>query len=259
MPSLVTDSLVELNIEEHADFHEVCEFLRECRKIQKLSWDLRSYQTAALRMPASTSIPTLERLRIAGDFAANFLLIADLPSLRHLFVHSMCNPIDVSEAISGFTQITHLRVDFDGFDVRGLRSIYTSLHHLEHFSHPWREDTFKTILVLTEWKEVETRRIWHCPHMKKLHLDIGKAVAWRVLRPDTVQYCLAQLMRIRARSGDAPLDVILDDSEVAKQFAYIGVQRAPLASFPNFPDFPRRRPVLQARLRRLSAGDWVGV
>jgi len=46
---------------------------------------------------------------------------------------------------------------------------------------------------------------------------------------------------VRARSGDAPLDVILDDSEATKQFAYIGVRRAPLASFPNFPDFPRRR------------------
>jgi len=238
IPSFVTGSLVELGIENHATPDAVCEFLSECRKIQTLSWDLRSYQTDALWMPAPTSIPTLERLRMAGDLAANFLLIADLSSLRHLFVHNTCNQAKVSEAISRFTRITHLRVDFDELDVRDVHSIYRSLPQLEHFSYPWREDTFKAILVLTEWKEVETRRIWHCPYMKKLHLDIGKAVASCVLRPDTVQYCLAQLMHIRARSGDAPLEVILDDSEATKQFADTGVQRAPLASFPNFPDFP---------------------
>ena len=241
MPSLVTGSLVELSIQYHATPDAVCEFLRECRKIQTLLWDLRSYQKNALWMFEPTSVPTLERLRIAGDLAADFLLIADLPSLRHLFVRNTCSPSDVSEAILKFTQITHLRVDVDGLDVRDLQTIYRSLPYLEHFSYPWREDTFEAILVLTGWKEVGARRIWHCPHMKQLHLNIGKAVASGVLQPDTVQYCLSQLVYVRARSGDAPLDVILDDSEATKQFAYIGVRRAHLASFPNFPDFPRRR------------------
>jgi len=124
-------------------------------------------------------------------------------------------------------------VDFDRLDAPSVRSIYESLHHLEHLSYQWREDTFRAILVLTEWEEGETGRIWHSPRVKQLHLHVGGTIASHQLQPATVRSCLEQVMRVRARSVEAPLDVILDDSEETGQFGDIGVQRVPLASFPT--------------------------
>jgi len=69
--------------------------------------------------------------------------------------------------------------------------------------------------------------------MKQLHLHVGDKIASGRLQPATVRSCLEQVMRIRARSEDAPLQVILDDSDGTKQFADIGVQLVPLASFPH--------------------------
>jgi len=233
MPCPAATSLVELTLEEQVAPDTVCQFLRECREIRELTWDLQHCETDTGWAPAPISISTLEYLRVSGDLAAKFLLAANLPSLRCLFVSCKCDQVKVCTAILGFTQITHLDVNFDELDAPSVRSIYKSLHHLEHLSYRWREDTFKAILVLTEREEAETGRNWHCPHMKQLHLAVGHAIAEHGLQPATVLSSLEQVMRIRARSEDAPLDVILDDSEETGQFGDIGVQRVPLSSFPT--------------------------
>jgi len=233
MPSPAATSLVELTLEEQVAPDTVCQFLRECREIRKLTWHLQFYKTNTAWAPAPISISTLEYLRVSGDLAAKFLLAATLPSLRRLIVSSTRDEVKVCTAILGFTQITHLDVDFGVLDAPSVCSIYKSLRHLEHLSYMWDEDTFEAILALTELEEKETGRIWHCPRMKQLHLAIGKAIASRGLEPGTVRSYLQRVMRVRARSIDAPLDVILDDSEETEQFGDIGVQRVPLASFPT--------------------------
>jgi hypothetical protein len=231
MPSPAATSLVELTLEEQVAPGAVCQFLRECREIRKLKWNLRCSSTDTAWAPISIS--TLEYLWISGKLAAEFILAANLPSLRHLVVSHTYKQAEVCAAILGFTQITHLHVDFSTLDATNVRSIYESLHHLEHLSYPWCEDTFGAILVLAEWEEEEIGRIWHCPRMKRLHLHVGDRIDWERLQPATVRSCLEQVMRIRARSEDAPLEVILDDSEETGQFSDIGVQRVPLASFPT--------------------------
>jgi len=153
MPSLATTSLVELSLEEQVAPDTVCQFLRECREIRKLTWDLGFYEMDTEWAPAPISISTLEYLRVSGDLAAKFLLVANLPSLRRLVVSRMRDQVEVCTAISEFTHITHLEVDFDELDAPSIRSIYRSLHHLEHLSYRWCEDTFEAILVLTEWEE----------------------------------------------------------------------------------------------------------
>jgi hypothetical protein len=233
MPSLAATSLVELTLEEQVAPDTVCQFLRECREIRKLKWN---HQPSPMNMawaPAPISISTLEYLRISGDLTAKFLLAANLPSLRRLVMSSECNQVEACAAILGFTQITHLDVAFFVLDAPSIRSIYESLHHLEHLSCQWREDTFEAILVLTEWEEEGADRIWHCPRMKQLHLRVGDLIASGRLQPATVRSCLEQVMRIRAKSEDAPLQVTLDDSDETKQFVELGVQRKPRSSFPT--------------------------
>ena len=232
MPSRAASGLVTLAIQDQAPPDAVCEFLRECQKIQKLLWDLQSYRVDTWT-PAPTSIPTLCHLWVAGDLAVRFLRIANLPALRRLVVSNTCNQADVCKAILEFKTITRLRLDFHEPQAQDVRSIYESLHHLEYLSYKWREDTFKAILVLTEWEEGNTSRIWLCPQIKQLHLAIGEAVTSRKLWPNTVRSCLEKVMRVRARSVEAPLTVILDDSEATKQFTDLGVQRVPLTSFPT--------------------------
>jgi len=232
MPSRAASSLVMVMIADQAPPDAVCEFLRECQKIRTLLWDLQLYRVDTWT-PAPTSIPTLNDLWIAGDLAARFLPTADLPALRRLVVSKTCNQANVCKAILGFKTITHLRLDFHEPHTQDVRSIYQSLHHLEHLSYKWREATFEAILVLTEWEEGDTSRIWFCPQIKQLHLAIGDAITLGELQPATARSCLEKVMRVRARSVEAPLNVILDDSEVTKQFADLGVQRVPLTSFPD--------------------------
>jgi len=232
MPSRAASSLVMVAIADQAPPDAVCEFLRECQEIRKLAWDLQLHRVDTWT-PAPTSIPTLDDLWIAGSLAARFLPIADLPALRRLVVLNTCNQANVCKAILGFKTITHLRLDFHEPRAQDVRSIYESLHHLEHFSYRWREETFEAILVLTEWEEGDTSRTWLCPQIKQLHLAIGNAITLGTLPPATVRSCLEKVMRVRARSVEAPLNVILDELEATEQFTDLGVQRVPLASFPN--------------------------
>lgn len=237
MPSFAASSLVELVVGEQAAPDVVCEFLRQCQVIQKLTWDLRHHETEPLwtPRPPRISIPTLERLWIAGPLAATFLLAADLPALRRLVVFGTLSQAAVCKAILEFAQITHLYIDFHRLDMRDVRSIFESLRNLEHLSYPWGEETLKAILALTEWSEGATGhgRVWHCPRMKRLHLIIGPAIASYRLQADMARFCLGSVMHVRAKSTDAPLDIIIDDAQETEQFAYIGVQRAPCASFPT--------------------------
>jgi hypothetical protein len=233
IPSPAATSLVELTLEGQVAPDTVCQFLRECREIRKLTWDHQASPTNMTWAPAPISISTLEYLWISGDLTAKFLSAANLPCLRRLFMSSECDQVEVCTAILGFTQITHLDVAFCVLDAPRIRSIYESLHHLEHLSYRWCEDTFEAILVLTEWEEEGAGRIWHCPRMKQLHLHVGDMIAWGDLQSATVRSCLEQVMRIRAKSEDAPLQVVLDDLDETKQFAELGVQRMPLASFPT--------------------------
>jgi len=226
----VSDTLEELIIGRVAEPNMVCEFLRSCQKIRRLVWDLRHFDNTPWT-PAPTCIPALERLSISGSPAHRFLKTADLPGLRRLAILDTYDKTSLCESVFAFPQITHLQLDFRAFDAQGVRSIYESLHHLEHLSCHWREEIFGAILALAEWKGRETGRTWHCPHMKRLHLAVGDAIALRALRPDTVQTILDQVIRIRA--VEAPLGIILDDSKETARFADLGVQRAPLASFPS--------------------------
>jgi len=231
MPTFAaSDSLEELIIGHQAEPDMVCEFLRSCKKIRRLAWDLRRFGNMPWT-PAATCIPTLERLSISGDTAHGFLKTADLPGLRRLAILDTYDKARLCESVFAFPHITHLQLDFRTFDTQGVRSIYESLHHLEHLSCQWREGIFGAILVLAEWKGRERGRTWHCPHMKRLHLAVGQAIASRTLLPNTVQSCLHQVIRIRA--VEAPLEIILDDSRETAQFADLGVQRVPLASFPS--------------------------
>ena len=233
MPSPATTSLVELSLDEQVAPDTVCQFLRECREIRKLTWNLGFYEMDTEWAPAPISISTLEYLRVSGDLAAKFLLVAHLPSLRRLVVSRTKDQVEVCTAILEFTQITHLDVDFDVPHAPSVRSIYRSLRHLEHLSYRWCEDTFEAILVLTEWEDEDSGRIWHCPRMKQLHLRVGGSITSRRLQPDAVRSSLEQVMRIRAKSEDAPLQVTPDDSDETKQFVDLGVQLVPLASFPT--------------------------
>jgi hypothetical protein len=117
--------------------------------------------------------------------------------------------------------------------VQDIRSVYKSLHHLEYFSHPWRKETFEAILVLTEWSERPTDRVWHCPHMKQLHLDIGPAIAANRLSPDTVRSHLEDVIHVRAGSEDAPLEVTLDNSKETEQFFDLDVRRVSRIYLPS--------------------------
>ena len=233
MPTPIASSLVELVIEEQASLAMVWSLLGECKRIRKLTWKLENYVIEDPWTPPSASIPTLEHLSINGSLAANVLLAADLPSLRRLAVSGTINQVNVCKAILKFTQITHLSIDFDELGVQDIRSVYKSLHHLEHFSHPWCGDTFEAILVLTEWLGSPTDRVWHCPHMKQLHLDIGQEIAARRLPAGTVRSHLQDVIRVRAESEDAPLEVILDDSEQTEQFANLDIRRVPRTCFPD--------------------------
>ena len=69
--------------------------------------------------------------------------------------------------------------------------------------------------------------------MKQLHLAIGRAIARNDLSAGTVRSYIKDLMRVRARSEDAPLEVILDNSKETEQFVDLDVRRAPYASFPK--------------------------
>jgi len=233
MPTFAaSDSLEELIIGHQAEPNMVCEFLRSCKKIRRLAWDLRYFNANTTPWtPASTCIPTLERLSISGGPAHGFLKTADLPGLRRLAISDTYDKTSLCESVFAFPQITHLQLEFRSFDAQGVRSIYETLHHLEHLSCRWREEIFGAILVLAEWKGRETGRIWHCPHMKRLYLAIGEAIASYTLRPGTVQTCLSQVIQIRG--VEAPIDIILDDSKETAQFADLGVQHAPLVSFPS--------------------------
>ena len=235
MPTVAASSLVELVIEEQAPLDVVWSFLVECKQIQRLTWDLQHYRMDELWTPPSASFRTLERLWITGHFAAKFLLAADLPALRRLIVFNTSNQVNVCKAILGFTQITHLSMKFCQLSVQDVRSVYESLHHLEYFAYPWREETFGAILALTGWSEEPTgwNGNWHRPRMKQLHLAIGRAIARNDLSAGTVRSYIKDLMRVRARSEDAPLEVILDNSKETEQFVDLDVRRAPYASFPK--------------------------
>ena len=238
MPTFAASSLVELVIEEQAPLAMVWGFLGECKRIRKLWWRLEANLTNDPWMPPPASIPTLEGLSISGRPAANILLAADLPALRRLAVSGTRKQVSVSKAILKFTRITHLSIDFDELGVQDIRSVYKSLHHLEYFSYPWCEETFKAILVLTEGLERPADRVWHdgvwhCPHMKQLHLDIGPAIAANRLSPDTVRSHLEDVIRVRAGSEDAPLEVVLDNSKDTEQFFDLDVRRVSPIYFPR--------------------------